>query len=729
MESRVDSQEYARRLVLSPDDLKAEIDALRNAGPAQDAIGPTAIGVSVIMPTYQGAGRIAVALESLASQSLDRSRYEVIVVPNGEDDGTLALLASLGPELDMDLRVLRSSRASAGEARNLGLAAARMSHVTFVDDDDTVEPRFLEELMLAVEGGDIALAPIVNVTPDGDIDPNNSLGTRIDALLGKRVLAREIPWALGFNACKLVPIELARKASYRPDLRSGEDLVYFAHLLTEPGIHITAVRPGPDRAYLRQLRDDSISRRTGTFEFLVEERLECIKDLEATQRAASKQDAAAITQLIKAQQGFIARYAEANEGGRDEILRRVPTEDHRHLPWAKLNSGLARDLAIAYCFMPFSDTSGVVAGKAIAERERIVDVISNDMSKIRRVDESLRMLSDPWVDQHVVVQAPPSFADWSNISDFATKALDKAEKLDATKGPYETMYSRALWAGSHVAAALFKLRHWNVVWTAEFSDPLRRDAAGLPRKAALVDNDVSERLRQGIAGKGFAHLPIESSFDLIEAVTMVLADDLLFTNQNQLDYMLSLYKDQDFKAMVLKKARVRPHPTPAPELYHVSPTSYEVPDGVVNIAYFGSFYPNRGIGEVMTALQNSSPDVRRKVRFHIFCNNPKLVKEQIAEQHLSANVYVNPYLDYLEFLNAATLFDVLLVNDVVRDDNLPINPFLPSKVSDYLGSGRKIWALTDEGSPMSHLAIAEFTSPAGNSSAIHQDLATVSETE
>lgn len=712
MSATVTAREYARRLALSDEERNSEIARLRRQPEALEA-GSTA-GISVIIPTYQGVGRLEASLRSLEAQSFPKDRFEVIVVPNGPDDGSITLLKLLTQELEQQVRVLKNPVASAGAARNLALAAARYDHITFVDDDDTVEPRFLEGLWKAAKDGDISLAPIVNLRPDGEVEPSNSLADRIEALRGKRVPAREVPWALGFNACKLLPTNLARRVEYKSDLRSGEDLVYFANILTEPNAHISVVGPGPDMAYRRTLRDDSVSRRQGTFEFLVSERIACIRELERTRAAAAKVDAPALSQLMRAQQGFITRYARENEGGREEILSRLADEDRRHLPWAALNNGLARDLAFAYCFMPYSDTSGVVAGKAIAERGKIVDLISNNMFKVRRVDESLRMLSDPWVDQHVVVDTPASFADWAATSRFAEAALASAEKSDAQKGPYETVYSRALWIGSHVAAALFKLRHWNVKWTAEFSDPLRMDAAGQPRKGNLVENEVSQRLRQGLTGRGFGNLLIDSSFDLVEASTMVLADDLVFTNANQLDYMLSLYPDQHFRQMVRDKARVRPHPTPEPALYDVSPTSYEVPSGVVNIAYFGSFYPNRGIGEVFTALQNVPLDVKRSVRFHIFCNNPKVVTEQISQMRLTANVYVNPYLDYLEFLNATRLFDVLLVNDVIRDENLPVNPFLPSKLSDYRGAGRKIWALVDDGSPMALMTDLDHVSPAGN---------------
>ena len=189
--------------------------------------------------------------------------------------------------------------------------------------------------------------------------------------------------------------------------------------------------------------------------------------------------------------------------------------------------------------------------------------------------------------------------------------------------------------------------------------------------------------------------------------------------------MLSLYSDRRLRELVEAKAVVRPHPTPIATLYETSPTSYEVSSSTVNIAYFGSFYPNRGIGGVLAAVGRLRADVRRACRVHIFCNDPKGVAGPVAELGVAANVYVNPYLNYLEFLNATRLFDVLLVNDVARDENLPINPFLPSKYSDYRGSGQSIWALVDPGSPLDRASDITYRTPLDIPELIVEDLADI----
>ena len=52
-------------------------------------------GVSIIIPTHQGADRILSALDSISNQVFPDSLIEVIVIPNGPDDGTYRLVDAL----------------------------------------------------------------------------------------------------------------------------------------------------------------------------------------------------------------------------------------------------------------------------------------------------------------------------------------------------------------------------------------------------------------------------------------------------------------------------------------------------------------------------------------------------------------------------------------------------------------------------------------------------------
>ena len=68
---------------------------------------------------------------------------------------------------------------------------------------------------------------------------------------------------------------------------------------------------------------------------------------------------------------------------------------------------------------------------------------------------------------------------------------------------------------------------------------------------------------------------------------------------------------------------------------------------------------------------------------------------------ISDNLIIEKPLNYFEFLNATTKFDILLINDTITKGNFKVNPFLPSKYSDYIGSGSDIWGICEDDSILS----------------------------
>jgi glycosyltransferase involved in cell wall biosynthesis len=711
-----DAADYGRSILLDAEFRLSEVrrvaQFLENQAGSAARNAEYEPGVSVIMPTYQGRDRILGSLDSLAQQDLPATMFEVIVVANGPDDGTADLVRRLAGESTMSIRVLATENASAGGARNIGLAAARKSFVTFVDDDDYVEPGFLSSL-LAESGPDrIVSAPIRDLYADGTESEASPLAVRLRELEGRASATpvESVPWLLGLNACKLIPTVIASELAYRTDLRSGEDIAYMSGLLGRD-LKVVAAKGAAPRAYIRRHRDDSVSRRPFDFSFAVTERLAVMRSLDGA--ATDQKSAFALRELIRAQAGFVARYVDERPGERERVARAVAESGVTSFPWELLNRGKARDLAIAYCFAPYLDSSGVVAAKAIAERNRLVDVISADMQGVRQKDAAVGVLAQRWIDGHAVIPTEPSFAGWDEISDFARKAAAQADTWHARKGGYETLYTRALWIGSHVAGALFKLNHWDVRWTAEFSDPLGRGVDGARRPGKLRENDVTERLRRAIRLAG-VDIPEEASlFEFMELATYVLADEVVFTNANQRDYMLSLIPVR-LAAKVLQKAVVRPHPAPVPEAYRALPGSYQLPTKSINLGYFGSFYGNRTLDELLIALVNLPNRERSRVRLHVFCNKPEDFTAEIRRYGLSANVYVNSYLSYMDFLSVSTRFDVLIAKDVDSRGSFEKNPFLPSKYSDYRGSGVPVWAIIDPSSPMSGMDVA-YRSEVGDS--------------
>lgn len=86
--------------------------------------------ISVVIPTYNRAGFVAGALESVLAQTEDD--YEVIVVDDGSTDNTQDVLK---PYMDK-IRYVRQNNAGVSSARNTGIQEAKGQWIAFLDSDD-----------------------------------------------------------------------------------------------------------------------------------------------------------------------------------------------------------------------------------------------------------------------------------------------------------------------------------------------------------------------------------------------------------------------------------------------------------------------------------------------------------------------------------------------------------------------------------------------------------------
>lgn len=105
--------------------------------------------ISVVICTLDGASTINEALDSLAAQVTEIS-WELVVSDNGSTDSTQSAVRG-HPILGAGARIVDASgRRGLAHARNVGAAAARGTFVTFVDDDDVVDPEWLQALTEAL---------------------------------------------------------------------------------------------------------------------------------------------------------------------------------------------------------------------------------------------------------------------------------------------------------------------------------------------------------------------------------------------------------------------------------------------------------------------------------------------------------------------------------------------------------------------------------------------------
>lgn len=661
---------------------------------------------SVVVPTFRGQDVIFQCLESLARQDLPFDEYEVVVVLNGPADATAARIDEarrVWP--DLRLRVLRSSASGAGRARNLGLASAAGDSITFLDDDDRVSPEYLRVLLSVSEAGIVPLAQLADVHGENEPSYENYIGEQFLPLAGQVVPLAGHSRALGFNACKLLPAAIAKSVLFEEDLRSGEDLVYWFDIACRLRFRLAVTNV--EATYFRSHRTGTVSRQDASFDFSVSQRLDVIERLSLRDVPAHAVDAPALrSAFIAGQTAHIASYLRQRPEERSNVLAEIDRRGLAHqVDWRELNRGMARELAVLYAFMPYADTSAFVAARRIRLRGEHVDVVSNNLGNTRPKDESGWRIATRFVGRHHQVSSPATALNWKGLTHYCEGGIAKIEEWVALQGPYSSVYSRAMLPGSHLLAALVKLRYPETLWRAEFSDPIVWNAYGERRAEPADDDDLWKTFAMALTHAGVAPPTVPDVAMAVELLAYALADEVVFTNEHQMEFMLGYLEDRELAQRVRGRARWEHHPVPPPDLYQDVPAHYPMPEGRKNIAYFGAFYATRGLTEVVEALRSLDVDHRDRLAFHVFTPNPAALREEMEALDLTDVVRVNGHVPYLECLNLATQMDVLLVNDARTRQHYPLNPFLPSKWSDYRGSGADVWAIVEEGSVLDSMDV------------------------
>ena len=100
--------------------------------------------ISIVMPTRNRGPFLRQAITSVFNQR--HQNFELIVINDGSEDDTAEFLAAID---DRRVKVIRTPGLGEPAARNLGLAAATGSIITFLDDDNLMDPGWLYALAWA----------------------------------------------------------------------------------------------------------------------------------------------------------------------------------------------------------------------------------------------------------------------------------------------------------------------------------------------------------------------------------------------------------------------------------------------------------------------------------------------------------------------------------------------------------------------------------------------------
>ncbi|WP_420496464.1 glycosyltransferase [Macrococcus psychrotolerans] len=652
-------------------------------------------GISVIVPLYKSRKYLHQLVENI--NTFKTTTFEVIFVLNG-DEGSVEedkeTLNSLNKAFNY--RII-ASKQGASIARNKGIEIAQYSHTLFLDADDTLHPHTLFELSKHLDFANISVFHLYNVHNE-EIEQDNIIEKEKNQLKGQLTSDyMKLTKILSMNGAKLIPTHYLKTIRFDAKLTSGEDVVLMTHILARFRPIINVI-DSTACVYYRHLTEHSVSRQSMSYAFNVTDRISVIQ---ALAQLLDAEDDISIRQFIMnrmdAQAGFINRYLHHDVTVYQQVIQDLQRIHAEYLPYQTVNKGLAQTLYIGYCFAPYNDTSGVILGKRIAERKVPADVISNNMSDVRTTDYTLNELSDPYIAKHYGINSKSSFSNYQLMNVFVQQGTKKLRN-----NTYKEIYSRVLWPASHLLA--WKLKTNNTKWIAEFSDPVLYDIKNKERHSKVPFTYINKIKRQ--ASEEYHPYIDDNLYNIVELLPFIFADEIVFTNNKQRTQMIKRFTE-DIQQAIIKKSVIIPHPTLDAQYYEKQHTLITVDKATFNIGYFGNFYETRGLKEIQELIDQ--PELIETLNpsnlplaFHIFTSNPVSVRQMVSLYEMP-QVHVHEALPYFEFLNATKQFDSLIVMDAHTKGIKEENPYLPSKLSDYKGSGVPVIAYCEEGSPMDEM--------------------------
>jgi len=340
-------------------------------------------------------------------------------------------------------------------------------------------------------------------------------------------------------------------------------------------------------------------------------------------------------------------------------------------------------LCIAFSCPPILDPQSILLAKMLGplrERGFRVQVLGLDPETcITRTDESLNRLLPP-DPEPLRVPASERRLWWRAVSRCLPSVVHLPDKhfpaiLRAVKAgvalharrPVGLLFS---WAQYH-SCSLVALRLKKILdlpWVAHFSDPWR--ASPYPRRT-IHERWINAKLEEAV---------------------IAAADAVVFVNEETLDSTMARYP-----RAWREKTAVIPHCFD-PHLY---PSKTSAHAGMV-IRHIGNFYGHRGPGRLLEAiarLRGADESYLQGVRLEFVGGVGPAQGKEVQQLGLGQVVHFRPAVAYLESLREMREADVLLLVEDATTRNL----FLPSKLIDYLGAGRPVFAITATSGPAARL--------------------------
>jgi hypothetical protein len=208
--------------------------------------------VSVIIPTYNRAGYLAEAVESVLAQSFPAR--EIIVVDDGSKDNTAEVAASFGDRIIYH----RQDNAERGAARNKGFQLSHGSMVAFLDSDDLWMPDKLKcDVDLLMRSPEVGLVYSDYLVVDSDGRTLGHVNPRPVDCAATSFLMSESLVSLGTHLIRRECVEATGGFREERELSGNEDWEFWVRLSMVTRFRHNPVRTAKIRSHDANTMNDA----------------------------------------------------------------------------------------------------------------------------------------------------------------------------------------------------------------------------------------------------------------------------------------------------------------------------------------------------------------------------------------------------------------------------------------------------------------------------------------
>lgn len=255
---------------------------------------------------------------------------------------------------------------------------------------------------------------------------------------------------------------------------------------------------------------------------------------------------------------------------------------------------------------------------------------------------------------------------------------------------YKYIFTSSVPGISHICGKAIKKRNNDVIWYASFSDPIK----GSPYKK---DPNVEKRsIFYRIAFNVGSFVYMNNKY---EEVAIKNADKLIFICKEQRDFTLGQYPNSDElkkKSIILPLCYIDDWKMYKDLIGYEKQATY--PKQAVHL---GRLYGLRTIDtflEALKELKDGDVSLKDKIVFHQYSEIQKEDVAYIKENNLADVFVVHDKVNYDKAIDIMKNADILVLFDTIMP-NAKVQPYLPSKIVEYLLLKKDILGICCDNSP------------------------------